>query len=385
MAVVVVPLAIGRALLLLTLSSHVTAFPSSTLSSVVALGSQKRVSDATGGGSVRWPTTSSLSSSSSTDSNNVVTSTQQIELESGVSMLVLSSVPPQKSNKPTLVFAHGSFHGAWCWVEHYFPYFVAKGYPVVALSWRGTHGTFAGEGVRKVKIMQHVADLQAFLDELDEGTILGNGLGATSKPVLIAHSFGSLAIMKYLETHPVKNQLAGLAILCGVPPSGNGRLTMRTLRRSLVDSWKITAGFAMKRCTKKPDLCRDLFFGGPVVTDDNGTVVNDHGISDEDVVRYQSYFALDSTATIDLLDLAKILPSAQAVDGVAPFVDDLPSCLVVGGTRDFIVDEMGNEETAQYFGCDKPVMVDAPHDVMLGSDWQRTADVLAEWLQGLEQ
>ena len=36
---------------------------------------------------------------------------------------------------------------------------------MIAPSWRGTGFTFAGEGVKKVKIQEHVADLQAFLTE----------------------------------------------------------------------------------------------------------------------------------------------------------------------------------------------------------------------------
>jgi len=295
-------------------------------------------------------------------------------------MQVLSSVPKHTTTKPTLLFLHGSFHGAWCWAENFFPYFTERGYPVVALSWRGTGGTFAGEGVKKVKITEHVEDLESLLDQLESIV----GLPGAKRPVLIAHSFGSLAVMKDLELYPERaRDLSGVAILCGVPPSGNGKLTLRTLKRSFTDSWKITAGFAMKRCNKKPDLCRDLFFGGPVVQREDGTV-DDHGISDNDVLRYQSYFARDSAATIDLLDLAKILPSAAAVDGVAPFAHELSSALVLGATRDFIVDREGNQETSVYFGLKDPVMVDSPHDVMRGSNWRNAANALADWLEGIE-
>ena len=269
---------------------------------------------------------------------------------------------------------------AGCWAENFFPYFTELGYPVVAISWRGTGGTFAGEGVKKVKITEHVEDLESLLDQLESIV----GLPSAKRPVLIAHSFGSLAVMKDLEIYPERGrQLSGVAVLCGVPPSGNGKLTLRTLKRSLKDSWKITAGFAMKRCNKKPELCRDLFFGGPIYKREDGTV-EDHGISDEDVLRYQSYFARDSAATIDLLDLAKILPSAAAVDGMAPFLKELPPAFVLGATRDFIVDEEGNLETAMYFGLEEPVMVDSPHDVMLGSNWRNAADALADWLEGVE-
>lgn len=300
-------------------------------------------------------------------------------------MLVLTSVPTHndaaKQNKPTLLFLHGSFHGAWCWAENFFPYFKARGYPVAALSWRGTEGTFAGEGVKKVKLGEHVEDLESLLDQLESIV----GLPSASRPVLVAHSFASLALMKDLEMHPERRRrLRGIAVLCGVPPSGNGPLTLRTLKRSLMDSWKITAGFAMKRCTKKADLCRDLFFGGPTYEKTNGTM-EDHGISDADVERYQGYFARDSKATIDLLDAAKILPSLTAVEGgVAPFVAELPPALVMGATNDLIVDWPGNQETAKYFGLDEPVMVEAPHDLMLGSNWTNAADALAAWLDGLD-
>ena len=330
------------------------------------------------------------SSSDKQDTTEGFTREHHVELSTGVSMLVLSSLPNKDdTNKPTLLFLHGSFHGAWCWTEYFFPYFTHLGYPVVALSWRGTGGTPAGQGVKKVKIMEHVADLDSLLGQLESvigGTAAAENASTAKRPppVLIAHSFGSLAIMKYLEAYPERCQnISGVAILCGVPPSGNGRLTMRTLRRSLVDSWKITAGFAMKRCTKKADLCRDLFFGEPVYTREDGTV-EDYGISDDDVARYQTYFARDSEATIDLLDLAKILPSAAAEDGVAPFAKQVPSTLVLGASRDFIVDEQGNQETAAYFGLDQPVMVDSPHDIMLGSQWRNAADALAKWLGELE-
>lgn len=257
------------------------------------------------------------------------------------------------------------------------PHFASKGFPVVAISWRGTGGTFAGDGVRKVEIMEHVSDLEYILDNLP--TILG---GESKKPVVICHSFGGLAVMKYLERYPDKaSSLAGIVTMCSVPPSGNGKLTMRYLRRSLRDSWKITAGFAMKKCLTDATLCRQLFFGGEKKTRADGTM-EDYGVTDEDIDRFQGYFARDSEATIDLSDLAKQLPSFKATDGKAPFVNKLPPCLVLGGTDDFIVDEEAVQETATYFGLDHHLLVDSPHDVMMGGKWTSATTALDEWLQG---
>lgn len=306
---------------------------------------------------------------------------RRVNLSSGADMQILSMLPQKHDkSKPTIVFLHGSFHAAWCWTEKFFPYFVSRGHPVVAPSWRGTGGTYAGAGVKKVSIDDHAADLVCLINVLPD--IVGfEASTELQRPILVAHSFGGLAVMKALEEDPkFASKLGGIVMLCSVPPSGNGRMTMRYLRRSLIDSYKITAGFAMKRCLKNEDLCRQLFFGGKKQILADGSV-QDFGISDEDVRRYQEYFARDSVATIDLLDLSKKLPAAKTIDGRAAFVGVLPPCLVVGAKDDFVVDREAVDETAKYFGVDRPLIVDSPHDVMLGGKWENAAKVLASWLE----
>mmetsp|Transcript_5097 Transcript_5097/g.6710 ORF Transcript_5097/g.6710 Transcript_5097/m.6710 type:complete len:164 (-) Transcript_5097:96-587(-) len=157
-------------------------------------------------------------------------------------------------------------------------------------------------------------------------------------------------------------------------------MTIRFLRRSLVSSWKIIAGFALKKAITHPALCRELFFGGDkqVLKDGN---VEDYGITDEDIARYQGYFLRDTDAIIDVSDFVKNLPSDKAVEGRAPFLTQLPPCLVVGAERDNIVDQEGVDETAFYLGLDEAVMIDSPHDVMLGRNWQKGADAIHEWLE----
>lgn len=349
-------------------------------------------------------------------SNNHVPPTvyeDRVPLPDGASMQVYSSfpsaataVPPPPNQddddpaaEPVLLFLHGSFHGAWCWREHFFPYFVHRGYIVVAPSWRGTEGTPAGEGVKKVQMRQHVNDLHALLEQLpsllqQHRTSRGglsfskhnnNSNAIAPKPVVICHSFGGLAVMKYLELHSSKRPFRAVVTICSVPPSGNGKMTMRFLRRSLVASWRITAGFAMKKCLTDATLCRQLFFGGEKIVRDDGTV-EDYGVSDEDIQRYQGYFARDSAATIDLFDLARQLPSATTISGGrAAFVDEtFPPCLVMGASDDYLVDREGLDETARYFVLDdddEPLVVDSPHDVMLGRRWENAAHGLHQWLQ----
>lgn len=331
------------------------------------------------------------------NTDDIVIKDQQIQLSNGISAQVLSSFPSkqqqQDQQQPPLIFLHGSFHASWCWAENYFGYFTALGYPVVALSWRGTSGTPAGEGVTKVKAEEHGQDLQGFLDQLP--FILGKPYytdnGSKQLPVLVSHSFGGIVVMKFLQDkyqnqhQTAPNELfSGIISACSVPPSGNGKMTMRFLWRSLSQSYKITKGFAMKQALTDPVLCRELFFGGvPEPPREDGTMVNDdYGVSEQDLIRYQGYFKRDTNATIDVMDLAKNLPSKYVdKEGRAPFVADLPPCLVIGAKDDFIVDREGTLETAKYYGLDEPVIVDSPHDVMLGAKWKNTAQVIHNWVQ----
>mmetsp|Transcript_5413 Transcript_5413/g.11592 ORF Transcript_5413/g.11592 Transcript_5413/m.11592 type:complete len:427 (+) Transcript_5413:69-1349(+) len=358
--------------------------------------------------------------SSNPSADVVKTTVQQVQLASGTSAEIISCLPlrnkpsfslnflssvlfgkggngkskisDQNFDKPTLAFLHGSFHASWCWEENYMPYFASLGYPCVGLSLQGTGGTPAiPEGAKKVKIDSHVKDLDSFLRGLsddDQNQEFGLGLGGNPEIVLIGHSFGGLTTMKWLETfydkkdekghdHDDGINLLGVALLCSVPPSGNGPMTLRYLIRSFSDSWKITVGFAMKKAINDKELCRTLFFGG---SDDS------NGVTDEDIERYQGYFERDTVATIDLTDLVSKLPSLRVdkTSGKAQFVDFLPSePLVLGASDDFIVDKEGLDETSSYMGLDAPVVVDSPHDVMLGGKWKNGADAVLSWLNKL--
>ena len=326
----------------------------------------------------------------------VSTKDEEIVLPNGVRAQVVSSVPPSPSpGKPPIIFLHGSFHGAWCWQEHYLSYFAERGHSCVAFSWRGTGGTPAGEGVKKVKIVEdHCEDFQALLDALP--SILGGddnddnrGNDPKMLPIVVSHSMGGIIVMKYLDeiflrkpkTKP-NEVFSGIVSMCSVPPSGNSRTTMRYLRRSLIDTYRITVGFVFKKVITDDSICRECFFGGEKRVSEDGSVIDDFGVSDDDLARYQGYFERDSRTVLDVSDLAKNAPSNTADEGGrAPFLADLPPCLVIGATDDFIVDEVANAETATYYGTDKPVYVDSPHDVMVGKNWENGAIAVNEWIE----
>lgn len=65
------------------------------------------------------------------------------QLPSGLEMEVITQkkTPYERSGKsyqtPPLVFIHGSYHAAWCWAEHWLPFFSTNGFDCYAVSLLG--------------------------------------------------------------------------------------------------------------------------------------------------------------------------------------------------------------------------------------------------------
>nr|CAB3486818.1 unnamed protein product [Digitaria exilis] len=57
-------------------------------------------------------------------------------LPCGLDLEVIAQPTPAPGERPPLVFVHGSFHAAWCWSEHWLPFFSRAGFPCYALSLR---------------------------------------------------------------------------------------------------------------------------------------------------------------------------------------------------------------------------------------------------------
>ena len=380
-------------------------------------------------------TSTRVASTTTTTTDGGIIQERRILLPNGVSMQVICGIPHswiQSTSTPSapnvFLLLHGSFHSAWCYQEHYIPYFLSlqqnddnpfrSDTIILAPSWRGTAGTIITNiddpPPKKVQMEEHVNDLHLLIQYIP--TILQNvksnndsQIAAITKLSLfsssplrlyvVCHSFGGIVLMKYLEKYynrdgmnvpPIAaTTLAGIIPMCSIPPSGNGQMTLRFLRRSLLQSYRITRGFAMKQCCRDIELCRTLFF--------------DETVDDRTIQRYQSYFQRDSTITIDLLDLAQQLPSkcTHAQNGTATFItenSDFPPCCIIGARRDYIVDTDAVLETARYFNCvdhnendgnaspiPRVTWIDSAHDVMLGGTWKNGATTIVQWIQEQER
>jgi pimeloyl-ACP methyl ester carboxylesterase len=205
-------------------------------------------------------------------------------------------------SKAPILFIHGSYHAAWCYAEHYLDYFSSLGHNCYAISLRGTSGTGMpptdpGDIVR---IEKHVYDIQCALQKIREDD------DSAPNPIIISHSFGGLITMKLLEIDEVRKNLTGVALLCSVPPSGNGPMTQRFVQSRFLNSLKIVWGFVFKAATTNIDLCRELFF--------------DDSFNASDIKRYMRNFQSDSRVGLDLQALAPVLPSVNSINGKAPWL-----------------------------------------------------------------
>lgn len=163
----------------------------------------------------------------------------------GVELEVLGG-PSESESRVSLVCIHGSYHAAWCYAK-YLDFFRESGINAYALSLRGQ-----GDGEMAFKpvagtLEEHASDVSAFVNQLkSEG----------QEVVLLGHSFGGLITLQAAAAV----QLAGLVLLCSVPPSGNVGIILRSLFRSPLQALRITWGFITRAFERDELLCREIFF-----------------------------------------------------------------------------------------------------------------------------
>ncbi|WNM31765.1 alpha/beta fold hydrolase [Streptomyces sp. Li-HN-5-11] len=112
--------------------------------------------------------------------------------------------PDREAHSNPMVLVHGGLHGAWCW-ERYVPYFAARGWQCHALTWRGR-----GQSAR---LPEREAVRRPIEDVADDIEAVAASLSAP--PVIVAHSMGALASLKFAERNPH----AGLVLLTPALPA----------------------------------------------------------------------------------------------------------------------------------------------------------------------
>ncbi len=250
-----------------------------------------------------------------------------------------SSLPTER---PPLLFVHGSAHGAWCWAEHFLGFFAGQGFSAYALSLRGHGGSGGRERLRWASIADYVDDVARVAATLP---------GA---PVVAGHSLGGMVVQQYLERHVAP----AAVLLAPAPPGGNRR---QAARMALHNPWLALESLLTLepgRGFSTPARARRFLFSPE--------------LDEEAVRRYVKLLGRESFRAI--MELGHLRPDATRVRRTP--------LLVLGAERDYIVSPADVRRTAEAYGAEMRILPDIAHDVMLDPGWRRAADAMLEWLIG---
>jgi len=253
---------------------------------------------------------------------------------------IIEASPRKTGGMRPILFVHGAFAGAWCWTEHFLPYFAKKGFRACALSLSG-HGASPGrERLDWLSIGDYVNDLEQAV-----GTIGGD-------PILVGHSMGGFVVQKYLE----RASAPGVVLMATVPPQG-------LLSSSIALAFSNPRLFAdvnsmMHHSRVSLDALQNVLFAGPV-----------------DVDRLRAcYRRMQPESQRAMWDMTFFnLPQLRR--------ERCPPLLVLGAACDILVPSSQAEQAARYYGTEAEIFPDMGHLMMLETDWQKVADRIIDWVK----
>lgn len=259
---------------------------------------------------------------------------------------ILAHAPTQpRPGMPPLLFLHGAYTAAWCWQEHFLPYFAAAGFHAAAVS-------FSGHGKSRHRDQLDHYSIDDYVNDAVEAAAT-----LPAPPVLIGHSMGGFVVQKYLEKHAAP----AAVLMCSVPPQG-------------------LASSAVSMFFGKPSVLVDLnrlMTGGNVALDSLREALFAQPVPVDDLMRFyrlaqpESHRALWDMMLFNLPHVGKVL--AHLPQGR----DDL---LVMGAALDIIIPASSVEMTARSYGVASQVLPGMGHGLMLEADWQQPAQVIIDWL-----
>jgi len=257
---------------------------------------------------------------------------------------VLARMPAGDAKGTPLLFVHGAFTGAWCWEEHFLPFFADAGYASYAVSLSGHGGSRGRERLDHISIADYVADVAEVAARLPV------------PPVLIGHSMGGFVVQKYLESHPA----AGAVLMCSVPPQGLMSAAMGVMfsRPGLFQA----LNNMMQGGVVALDSLRDALFAQPVAVDD--------------LTRFYRASQPESHRAIWDMSLFDLPKPARMKD--VPF-------LVLGAEHDHLMPASTAEMTARSYGVEAVIFPGLGHGLMLERDWRKVAQRILDWLPEVAQ
>jgi non-heme chloroperoxidase len=252
---------------------------------------------------------------------------------------LLARTPSGTSKATPLLFIHGAYAGAWCWEEHFLPFFAEAGYASYAVSLSGHGGSRGRERLDHLSIADYVADVVEVIERLPR------------PPVLIGHSMGGFVVQKYLERH----MTPGAVLMCSVPPQG---------------LMSAAVGVMFSRPSLFMDL-NNLMAGGKGAVDSLREALFAQPIGFDDLKRF--YRASQPESHRAIWDMTMFdLPHPSRIH-------DVPM-LVLGAEHDHLMPASTAEMAARRYGVEAEIFPGMGHGLMLERDWRKVAQRILDWL-----
>ncbi len=253
---------------------------------------------------------------------------------------VLSEKAEPRTHDTPIIFAHGAWHGAWCWQKYFMPYFASQGFDSYALSYRD-HAGSEKTGMRTNRIRHYVDDLAQVIDELP------------AKPILIAHSMGGHVAQKYLQ----RQGLPACVLLAPVPKAGVWPITLFMATHHPLLFLKANLTISLWPVVEKPEVAKYLFFSPDIPEAEFQEYYSK--IQDESYLGFWDMLILD-------------LPRSKEAHGTP--------ILLLGAENDSFFPRSQEERTAKAYNAPAEFFPGMAHDMMVEKDWRKVADRIIAWL-----
>jgi pimeloyl-ACP methyl ester carboxylesterase len=242
-----------------------------------------------------------------------------------------------------ILFVHGAFAGAWCWAEHFLPYFAKKGFRACAVSLSGHGGSPGRERLDWLSIGDYVNDLEQAV-----GSVGGD-------PILVGHSMGGFVVQKYLE----RATAPGVVLMAAVPPQG-------LLSASISLAFSNPSLFAdvnsmMHHGRVSLETLQKALFAGPVTVEKLRACYRQMQPESQRAMWDMTFFNL---------------PQLR--------LERCPPMLVLGTEHDMLVPPSEVERAARCYDTEAEIFPGMGHLMMLEADWQKVAERIIGWVGTLK-
>ena len=247
-----------------------------------------------------------------------------------------------KKNQPALVFVHGAWHGAWCWQEHFIPFFTKNGYECYTFDLPNHGANKDQKGINQYRIADYLNYLEL-------------ALAAINKPViLIGHSMGGYIIQKYLE----KKDCKAAILIAPVPCKPIWRLFFKMLWSQPLAMLKMMTTFDLFHLVNSKEKAGHLLFSDKLSIAEKEVYTQKLGSESFQVMVFDFLFS-----------------SIKRRKNLA-----IPVLVQCAG-KDKVVSLRETKYTSRFQQADYQFFKDMAHDVMVDPNWLLSAKGLLNWME----